>query len=130
MVCSLCEVKSVRTELALAAALANSSFSLIVEEKLMYGRVLKSLSGIVALVCLALVPAALTAQDSAKPAASPTDNPSKWDVFLGYSYLAPHGTVNGTTFNAINYGAIGSVARYFNKYVGAQVEIDEHYLSP
>jgi hypothetical protein len=101
-----------------------------VEEKFMYGRVLKSLSGIAALVSLALIPVTLVAQDAAKPAAPSADNPSKYDIFLGYSYLAPHGTVDGVTFNAINYGAIGSVARYFNKYVGAQIEIDEHYLSP
>jgi hypothetical protein len=96
----------------------------------MYGRVLKNLSGIACLIGLALIPASLASQDAAKPAAPSADNPSKWDIFLGYSYLAPHGTVNGYNFNAINYGAIGSVARYFNKYVGVQAEIDEHYLSP
>jgi len=96
----------------------------------MYGRVLKSLSGIAALACLALIPVSLAAQDSAKPAAPSADNPSKWDIFLGYSYLAPHGTVNGIPFNAINYGVIASLSRYFNKYIGVQAEIDEHYLSP
>jgi hypothetical protein len=70
------------------------------------------------------------AQDSAKSQAPSADNPSKYDIFLGYSYLAPHGTVDGVTFNAINYGAILSGARYFNKYVGAEAVIDEHYLSP
>ena len=96
----------------------------------MYGRVLKSLSGIAALVCLALLPAALAAQDSAKPPAPSADSPSKYDIFLGYSYLAPHGTVNGITFNAIDYGAILGVSRYFNRYMGAQIEIDEHVLLP
>jgi hypothetical protein len=128
---SLCGAKSVRAELALAAALENQFITVCFwRKKFMYGRVLKSLSGIAALVCLAALPVALAAQDSAKPAAPSTDNPSKWDIFLGYSYLAPHGTVNGTPFNAINYGAIGSLARYFNKYVGVQAEVDEHYLSP
>ena len=96
----------------------------------MYGRVLKSICGLVAVVCLALVPAALAAQDASKPAANSADNPSKWDIFLGYSYLAPHGTVGPYPANAINLGAIGSVSRYFNKYVGAQIEIDEHALLP
>ncbi|HEX3986970.1 MAG TPA: hypothetical protein VHX13_10215 [Acidobacteriaceae bacterium] len=50
---------------------------------------------------------------------------------MGYSYLAPHGTVdtslsNGTTntdnFSSIDLGAIGSFAYYFNRYVGGQIE--------
>jgi len=67
-------------------------------------------------------------------------SPSRMDVFLGYSYLAPHGTVNtpiiptgtstGNTFSAnysaINYGAIGSFAYYFNRYVGGQIEYANH----
>lgn len=57
------------------------------------------------------------------------------DVFLGYSYLAPHGTVDtpmagGGTFplsySAINAGAIGSFAYYFNRYVGGQFEFADH----
>ena len=28
--------------------------------------------------------------------------------------------------NSVNYGSIFSVARYFNKYVGVQLEADEH----
>ena len=59
--------------------------------------------------------------------------PSKWDIFAGYSYLAPHGTVQPTAptaSNSANYdasiGRIVSVARYFNKYVGVQLEADEH----
>jgi hypothetical protein len=77
------------------------------------------------------MPLALAAQDSAKPAmaASPEDSPSKWDIFAGYSYLAPHGTVgsaNVLTAKSINYGSILSVARYFNKYAGLQLEVDEH----
>jgi hypothetical protein len=96
----------------------------------MYGRVLKSISGIAALACLALIPAALAAQDSAKSPAPSADNPSKYDIFLGYSYLAPHGNVNGVQFNAIDAGAILGVARYFNKYVGAEAVIDEHALLP
>jgi hypothetical protein len=71
----------------------------------------------------------LSAQDSAKPAkpAVADDSPSKWDIFAGYSYLAPHGTAsNGVTAQSIDYGSILSVARYFNKYAGVQLEADEH----
>ncbi|HTX43016.1 MAG TPA: hypothetical protein VMD25_14360, partial [Acidobacteriaceae bacterium] len=54
---------------------------------------------------------------------------------MGYSYLAPHGSVtstrvNGTTFtnsySSINEGAIGSFAYYFNRYVGGQFEYANH----
>jgi outer membrane protein OmpA-like peptidoglycan-associated protein len=58
------------------------------------------------------------------------------DVFLGYSYLAPHGNVTtlvpapiGTvtnSYSSINLGAIGSFAYYFNRYVGGQVEYANH----
>jgi hypothetical protein len=60
---------------------------------------------------------------------------SKIDIFLGYSYLAPHGTINTpqadgslspNTYSSVNYGAIGSGAYYFNKYIGGQVEIGVH----
>jgi hypothetical protein len=49
---------------------------------------------------------------------------------MGYSYLKPHGTVDGITYNPIDYGAILSIARYFNKNVGLQFEGDEHILRP
>jgi len=99
----------------------------------MYARVLKSMSLVLALAFVALMPIALAAQDSAKPVVKATavDPASKWDIFLGYSYLAPKGpAVNGFTYHAINYGAIGSVSRYFNKNVGLQAEGDIHWLLP
>ena len=72
-----------------------------------------------------------------KPAAKPypTDYASRWDIFLGYSYLAPKdtvqveqtdGTIQPRSYAAINEGAIGSAAYYFNKYVGAQFEAGIH----
>lgn len=60
---------------------------------------------------------------------------SRSDVFLGFSYLAPHGSVqtmlpDGTTrsdrYAAINVGAIGSYSYFFNRYVGGQVEVAVH----
>lgn len=71
----------------------------------------------------------MVAQDAAKPAtpASWADNPSKWDIFLGYSYLAPKGQISPTdNARSITDGGIISVARYFNNYVGVQVEGDIH----
>ena len=77
------------------------------------------------------------AQD--KPAAKAPvygDSPSRWDIFAGYSYLAPHGTVQveqpvtnailPVDYKAVNVGEIFSGAYYFNRYVGAQVELGFH----
>jgi len=89
-----------------------------------------------ALACAVLLPLAMVAQDSAKPAskAAADDGPSKWDIFAGYSYLAPHGTIVTTTgvpesMDSIDWGSILSITRYFNKYVGVQGEGDEHLLN-
>ncbi len=55
-------------------------------------------------------------------------NPSRVDVFLGYSYFGSHGQVKpqGITYSSIDKGAIGSGAYYFNKYVGAEVIFAAH----
>ncbi len=104
----------------------------------MHSHVLRSLSRGFALAMLAAMPIALVAQDAPKPAATafPGESPSRWDIFAGYSYLAPKGTVNvlqpdgvtvlPQTFKSMNYGIIGSGAYYFNKYVGGQVEAATH----
>lgn len=104
----------------------------------MYSRVSKSLSRVLVLATMALLPAALVAQDSARPEAKSAagDSASRWDIFAGYSYLAPKGTVqvpqsDGVTTNPVSYksansGAIASGAYFFNKYVGAQVEGSAH----
>ncbi|HLY42462.1 MAG TPA: OmpA family protein [Terracidiphilus sp.] len=92
---------------------------------------------VLALACVAWMPVAMSAQNSAKPAHQGTseDSPSRFDIFAGYSYLAPHGTVevpqqDGTTvpfsYNAVNLGGLFSGAYYFNKYVGGQVELGFH----
>jgi outer membrane protein OmpA-like peptidoglycan-associated protein len=78
---------------------------------------------------------ALFAQSSksSMPAAPAQQNPSRVDIFAGYSYLAPHATVTtnlvgGGTYtdklSSINEGAIGSVAYYFNRYLGGQIEYE------
>ena len=68
----------------------------IAEEKRMHSHFWKSWSQVVALAALAAVPVVLAAQDAPKPApkASQSDSPSRWDIFAGYSYLAPKGTVD------------------------------------
>lgn len=70
-----------------------------------------------------------TAQSTAaKPVAGV--NPSRADIFAGYSYLAPHGNINGEKYNSVNAGAIGSGAYYFNKYMGAEVSLASHPDGP
>src|SRR5665213_384705 len=101
-------------------------------EKRMYSHVLKSVSRVLVLATAAALPFALAAQDAPKPApkVSAADSPSKWDIFAGYSYLSPRGTVevpqaNGTNvpyyYTGVNIGAILSGARYYNNWVGAEV---------
>jgi hypothetical protein len=106
----------------------------------MHSHFWKSWSRVVALAALAAVPVVLAAQDAPKPApkASQSDSPSRWDIFAGYSYLAPKGTVDvlqldQTTvlpqrYHSMDRGIIGSGTYYFNKFVGAQVETAEHDL--
>jgi outer membrane protein OmpA-like peptidoglycan-associated protein len=55
-------------------------------------------------------------------------NPSRVDVFLGYSYFGAHGQVKpaGIAYSSIDLGAIGSGAYYFNKYVGGEVIFAAH----
>jgi hypothetical protein len=94
----------------------------------MCARLSRLLIRALALGSLTLLPAALFAQDTAKPAANAAsdDSGSKWDIFAGYSYLSAHGTVAGVPGSSDNYGSIYSVARYFTKNVGAQIEASEH----
>jgi hypothetical protein len=79
-------------------------------------------------VVMGLVPNGLSAQ-------GPNGQPSRWDIFAGYSYLAPKGTVqvpqpSGAatpySYDAVNVGGDFSVAYYFNKYVGVQGEYGLH----
>jgi hypothetical protein len=99
----------------------------------MYSRSIKSLSRAIALALVALTPVALCGQSSGK--SSTGHNPSKWDIFAGYSYLAPKGNVTTPTgpttsvtagYKAINLGGLFSGAYFFNNHVGAQVEYGFH----
>jgi hypothetical protein len=84
------------------------------------------------------MPLAVAAQDAAQPAAkAPADSTaSKWDIFAGYSYLAPKGTVSSlqpggktyedVSYDAVNVGGLFSGAYFFNRYVGAQAEFGLH----
>jgi hypothetical protein len=82
-------------------------------------------------------PAAAPAAPAPASTAPTAPYASRIDIFAGYSYLAPHGSVTipgganiGVTgpvsYSAINYGAIGSGTYFFNRYVGAQAEVSVH----
>ncbi len=54
---------------------------------------------------------------------------------MGYSYLAPRGTVSTTnpnnqpvtaSYDSVNVGGLVSGAYYFNRYAGVQVEFGIH----
>ena len=101
-------------------------------------RIPKSAGRVLSLVVL--LPLSVAAQDTAKPAVKPvstSDSPPRWDIFAGYSYLTPKGTVQvlqpgpGTvilpeSYKSMDAGLIMSAARYFNNYVGAQLEGSSH----
>jgi len=91
--------------------------------------------------CASVMPIAIAAQDSAQspaapapapaPKASSAPAPSKWDLFAGFSYLAPKGKLidNGVmqdNAKSITCCADVSLARYFTNYVGVQIEGDFH----
>ena len=102
----------------------------------MYARVSKCVSRVLVLAIAAMVPVAVAGQAAPSAKGTPlTDAASRWDIFLGYSYLSPHGTVDTpipdgaivpATYNSVNVGGIGSVAYYFNRFVGLQGEVAVH----
>jgi hypothetical protein len=97
----------------------------------MHARLLKTMSQVVALGFVAMLPVALGAQAASTGKAASSDSPSKWDIFAGYSYLAPKGSVTSNTsttasYKAVNVGGLFSGSYFFNKWVGAQVEFGEH----
>jgi outer membrane protein OmpA-like peptidoglycan-associated protein len=55
-------------------------------------------------------------------------NPSRIDVFAGFSYFGAHGQVKpaGISYSSINLGVNGSGAYYFNKYIGGEFNFLDH----
>ena len=108
----------------------------------MHSRPLTSLGRILLFAsAVGLGSASLLAQDSSSTASkpvAPAESPaSRIDIFMGYSYLAPHGSVTipgganigvsgPVAYSSINEGAIGSVSYFFNRYVGGQIEYANH----
>ncbi|MGH9615371.1 MAG: hypothetical protein ACRD28_01435, partial [Acidobacteriaceae bacterium] len=93
----------------------------------------------IAAVCVLGLGTTLMAQQAASsssstapnaPSPSTTVNPSRVDIFLGYSYLAPHGWVNGERYEDVNLGVIGSGAYFFTKYMGLEAGLASHPDGP
>ncbi|WP_420240087.1 OmpA family protein (plasmid) [Telmatobacter bradus] len=87
------------------------------------------------MVGLLAISLSLAAQVPTTAKAADAASASKWDILAGFSYLSPSGHLINTTSNsstvtdharAVNLGAVGSVTRYFNPYVGLQAEGDYH----
>ncbi|MGI4757094.1 MAG: OmpA family protein [Janthinobacterium lividum] len=82
---------------------------------------------LLAVSAVSLGAASLGAQTT--PSAPPAGpNPSRVDVFLGYSYWSGHGQLKpaGVTYSSVNVGAIGSGAFYFSKYAGIEISAAAH----
>lgn len=81
-----------------------------------------------AVCAVSLGVASLSAQTAPSTTAPVGPNPSRVDVFTGFSYYGAHGQVKPANINysSINIGAAGSVAYYFNKYVGAEINLMAH----
>jgi outer membrane protein OmpA-like peptidoglycan-associated protein len=129
--------------------------------KSVYGRSSSCiLTRAVGVIALALTPAIVGAQ--ANPSANSGSSyvnkgytGSKWDIFVGYSYLAPHGTIPytppvsvnplapppfpgsvqpapgqpGSTYGQINWGGIGSISYYFRTRLGLELSGAAHSQS-
>ncbi|HWC20322.1 MAG TPA: hypothetical protein VG498_25120, partial [Terriglobales bacterium] len=56
---------------------------------------------------------------------SDENQPSKVDVFAGYSWLSPNGAVNGN--KGITDGFKVAASYWFNKYLGGVVQTGNHF---
>ena len=83
---------------------------------------------LLAACAVSLGAASLGAQTPAPTAPASGPNPSRVDVFMGYSYFGAHGRVQpvGLPYSSINEGAIGSGAYFFNKYFGGEFIYSNH----
>ena len=72
--------------------------------------------------------ASLSAQTAPSTTAPVGPNPSRVDIFTGFSYFGAHGQVKpaGVQYSSINEGAAGAVAFWFNKYVGFEANLMAH----
>ena len=90
---------------------------------------IRSLGRYVLAACaVGLVAASLSAQTPAAPAATSGTNPSRVDIFLGYSYFGTASKVSpaGISYSSITGGVIASGAYYANRYIGGEAIYTNH----
>ena len=77
---------------------------------------------------VSLAAASLSAQTAPSTTAPVGPNPSRVDIFTGFSYFGAHGQVKpaGINYSSVNEGAMGSGAYFFSKYVGAEIDFVAH----
>ena len=78
----------------------------------------------ISLICLAIA-SAPTLRGVAQALGSGSEQPtSKLEIYAGYGFFHPFsGTVNGYNYQDVkNPNATASISKYFNRYLGAQVE--------
>ncbi|MGA3210516.1 MAG: OmpA family protein [Terriglobales bacterium] len=73
---------------------------------------------------------ALSAQQSSNPASSEEFQPSRVDIFAGYSFIDPLSRTNGILLKPIDAGALGSASYYFSRHWGIQLEGGFHPDGP
>ena len=83
---------------------------------------------VLAACAVSLGVASLGAQTAPSTTAPVGPNPSRVDIFTGFSYFGAHGQLKpaGINYSSIDLGAIGSGAYYFNKYFGGEVNFVAH----
>jgi hypothetical protein len=126
--------------------------------KHVHTRVLQVINRGLTVLLVALIPAAISAQVA--PEAAGGHSHTEWDIFLGYSYLAPNTVVTGEVKTQANcqgsrsssatpvgnglwncpvgmeaeeHGSVESITREFNSRVGIQIEAAQHdiyYFDP
>jgi hypothetical protein len=72
--------------------------------------------------CVLLIAIPGLAQPAKVPVPVTNKRGSQLDLYAGYSYWAPHGSVNHFRYKALNEGFTLSAAYYFSRYIGAQFE--------
>jgi outer membrane protein OmpA-like peptidoglycan-associated protein len=93
-------------------------------------------SRFLALAFVALLPAAAVSQAVPAVKGAPSvDPPPKWNLFLGYSFLSPHGTVYSSTdpnsalpasYHHVSLGGDVSGSYFFGRHLGMQAEVGFH----
>jgi len=83
---------------------------------------------VLAALVAGLVASSLSAQTPAAPAATSETNPSRVDIFLGYSYFGTQSKLNpaGIQYSSITAGMIASGAYYHNRYLGGEAIFTDH----